>query len=213
MNKRVHMSNIYLDQLVRRAEDPSLRWPRSAPALLRQTPYDAPPDPPCSPTRPDPVQERQAFETWLKKNHAASDGLWLKIAKRGANEPSVSYAEGRWRSRSAGGWIDGQKKGPRRPALPPALHAAARAASGRRSTSARSRRSSRRVACRRRATRRSRPLGRRRWAQAYDGARTSAVPEDLLAALEAEPGPRPSLPRSTRPIATRYCAHTDGREG
>ena len=26
-----------------------------------------------------------------------------------------------------------------------------------------------------------------RWAQAYNGARTSAVPEDLLAALEAEP--------------------------
>ena len=26
-----------------------------------------------------------------------------------------------------------------------------------------------------------------RWAQAYDGARTSTVPEDLLAALEAEP--------------------------
>jgi uncharacterized protein YdeI (YjbR/CyaY-like superfamily) len=26
-----------------------------------------------------------------------------------------------------------------------------------------------------------------RWAQAYDGARTSAVPEDLLAALEAQP--------------------------
>ena len=32
-------------------------------------------------------------ETWLKKNHAASDGLWLKIAKRGANEPSVTYPE------------------------------------------------------------------------------------------------------------------------
>jgi hypothetical protein len=27
----------------------------------------------------------KAFETWLKKNHATCDGLWLKIAKRGAN--------------------------------------------------------------------------------------------------------------------------------
>jgi uncharacterized protein YdeI (YjbR/CyaY-like superfamily) len=27
-----------------------------------------------------------------------------------------------------------------------------------------------------------------RWARAYDGARTSTVPEDLLAVLEAEPG-------------------------
>jgi uncharacterized protein YdeI (YjbR/CyaY-like superfamily) len=35
----------------------------------------------------------KAFETWLKKNHATSNGLWLKIAKRGANEPSVTYPE------------------------------------------------------------------------------------------------------------------------
>jgi uncharacterized protein YdeI (YjbR/CyaY-like superfamily) len=52
----------------------------------------------------------KAFETWLKKSHATSDGLWLKIAKRGANEPSVTYPEAVdialcW------GWIDGQKKG------------------------------------------------------------------------------------------------------
>ena len=36
----------------------------------------------------------KALETWLKKNHAASEGLWLKIAKRGAAEPSVSYPSG-----------------------------------------------------------------------------------------------------------------------
>lgn len=30
----------------------------------------------------------KAFETWLKKNHATSDGLWLEIAKRGALEAS-----------------------------------------------------------------------------------------------------------------------------
>lgn len=32
----------------------------------------------------------RAFEAWLKKHHAASGGLWLKIAKRGAKEPSVT---------------------------------------------------------------------------------------------------------------------------
>jgi uncharacterized protein YdeI (YjbR/CyaY-like superfamily) len=49
----------------------------------------------------------KAFETWLKKNHATSDGLWLKIAKRGANEPSVTYPE----AVEIALWIDGQKKG------------------------------------------------------------------------------------------------------
>jgi uncharacterized protein YdeI (YjbR/CyaY-like superfamily) len=42
-----------------------------------------------------------------------------------------------------------------------------------------------------------------RWAQAYDGARTSAVPEDLLAALEAEPRARTFF--ATINAANRYA--------
>ncbi len=54
--------------------------------------------------------DARAFDAWLKENHASSPGLWLKLAKRGAEVPSVSYAEAVevaliW------GWIDGQKKG------------------------------------------------------------------------------------------------------
>ena len=30
-------------------------------------------------------ESAKAFESWLKKNHAVSDGLWLQIAKKGAN--------------------------------------------------------------------------------------------------------------------------------
>lgn len=52
----------------------------------------------------------KAFETWLKKHHARSDGLWLQIAKRGAREPSVTYAEA-VEIALCWGWIDGQKKG------------------------------------------------------------------------------------------------------
>ena len=52
----------------------------------------------------------KAFESWLKKHHATSDGLWLKIAKRGAREPSVTYAEA-VEIALCWGWIDGQKKG------------------------------------------------------------------------------------------------------
>ncbi len=51
----------------------------------------------------------RAFDAWLKKHHASSPGLWLKLAKKGADVPSVSYAEAvevalTW------GWIDGQKR-------------------------------------------------------------------------------------------------------
>src|SRR5689334_20931294 len=51
----------------------------------------------------------RAFETWLKKHHATSDGLWLKIAKRGAEEPSVTYDEA-VEIALCWGWIDSQKK-------------------------------------------------------------------------------------------------------
>ena len=36
---------------------------------------------------------RDAWEAWLEEQHAASDGLWLKIAKKGAGLEGVSYAE------------------------------------------------------------------------------------------------------------------------
>ena len=48
----------------------------------------------------------RAFEAWLKKNHAKSDGLWLRIAKRGAAEPSVTYPEA-VEIALCWGWIDG----------------------------------------------------------------------------------------------------------
>ena len=42
-----------------------------------------------------------------------------------------------------------------------------------------------------------------RWAQAYDGARTSAVPDDLLAALDAEPSAKAFF--ATVNAANRYA--------
>jgi uncharacterized protein YdeI (YjbR/CyaY-like superfamily) len=66
---------------------------------------------PTDPVADTPVlfQNAKAFETWLKRHHAASPGIWLKIARRGAAESSVSYPEAVdvalcW------GWIDSQKK-------------------------------------------------------------------------------------------------------
>lgn len=49
-----------------------------------------------------------AWEQWLEENHAQSDGLWLKIAKKGADTTSVSYPDALTVALCFG-WIDGQK--------------------------------------------------------------------------------------------------------
>src|ERR1700746_711958 len=50
------------------------------------------------------------LEEWLEENHASSQGVWLKIAKKGAAEPSVTYA-GALELGLCFGWIDSQKRG------------------------------------------------------------------------------------------------------
>jgi uncharacterized protein YdeI (YjbR/CyaY-like superfamily) len=50
------------------------------------------------------------LEEWLEANAATSPGLWLKIAKKGAPEPSVTYAEALDLALCFG-WIDSQKRG------------------------------------------------------------------------------------------------------
>ena len=138
-------------------------------------------------TTPRLFKSAHAFEAWLKKHHATSDGLWLQIAKKGAKEPSVTYAEAIDLALCFG-WIDGQKKGldekhflqrftPRRP------------------KSVWSKINIAKVANLIEAGR-MQPAGQAqvdaakadgRWARAYDGARTSTVPDDLQRALEATP--------------------------
>ncbi|HVD38774.1 MAG TPA: YdeI/OmpD-associated family protein [Solirubrobacterales bacterium] len=54
--------------------------------------------------------EPNDLEAWLEENHDSSDGLWLKIAKKGAPEPSVTYAEA-LEVALCFGWIDSQKRG------------------------------------------------------------------------------------------------------
>src|SRR4051812_45524727 len=50
----------------------------------------------------------KTFRTWLHKNHARSDGLWLKIAKKESGFNSVTYAEA-LDVALCYGWIDGQR--------------------------------------------------------------------------------------------------------
>ncbi len=129
----------------------------------------------------------RAFEAWLKKHHATSDGLWLQIAKRGADAPSVTYPEA-VEVALCWGWIDGLKKGLDE------QHFLQRF-TPRRARSIWSKVNVEKVAALTTAGRMQPPglaqveaaKADGRWAQAYDGARTSTVPEDLAAALDASP--------------------------
>ena len=38
-------------------------------------------------------RDQATWAAWLEKNHAASPGLWLRLAKKASNLKSVSYAE------------------------------------------------------------------------------------------------------------------------
>ena len=50
-----------------------------------------------------------AFRNWLEKNHATSDGIWLRVFKKDSSEKSISYGEALDQALCYG-WIDGQKK-------------------------------------------------------------------------------------------------------
>ncbi|WP_304352181.1 YdeI family protein [Comamonas testosteroni] len=136
---------------------------------------------------PTLFKSAKAFEAWLKKNHATSDGLWLKIAKRGSNETSVTYPEA-VEIALCWGRIDGQKK-----SLDDQHYL--QRFTPRRARSVWSRINVNKVQALIDAGRMQAPGEAQveaakadgRWARAYDGARTSTVPEDLQAALEAEP--------------------------
>jgi uncharacterized protein YdeI (YjbR/CyaY-like superfamily) len=127
------------------------------------------------------------WSAWLDAEHAISGGCWLKIAKKSAAEPTVSYAEA-LEVALCFGWIDGQKRSfdedhwlqrftPRKPGSRWSKINAAKAdalmAAGR-----------------------MRPAGQRevdaartdgRWDAAYEGQRASTVPDDLRQALAANP--------------------------
>ena len=143
----------------------------------------------ATPPQPDPRRfaTPRAFETWLRRNQASSDGVWLIIAKPGADDPTVTYPEA-VEVALCHGWIDGQKKSidahhwlqrftPRRPrsAWSKANRAKAEALidSGRMQPSGMS------------EIDRARSDGR--WDAAYDGSRTAVLPADLQAALDAAP--------------------------
>jgi uncharacterized protein YdeI (YjbR/CyaY-like superfamily) len=126
----------------------------------------------------------EELEAWLEEHGEDSEGIWLKIAKKGSGVRSVSYAEA-LEVALCFGWIDSQKRGfderhflqrftPRRPR-------------GKWS------RINRDKAEELIAAGRMRPAGLAeveaakadgRWEAAYEGQRTAKVPEDLQRELD-----------------------------
>jgi uncharacterized protein YdeI (YjbR/CyaY-like superfamily) len=130
------------------------------------------------------------LEGWLEENGGSSQGLWLKIAKKGAPEPTVTYGEA-LELALCFGWIDSQKRGfdaehflqrftPRRPR-------------GRWSRINREKAEALIEAGRMRPAGMAEVEAARadgRWEAAYEGQRTAQVPEDLRRELEANPAAR-----------------------
>ncbi|MFI4957624.1 MAG: YdeI family protein [Lysobacterales bacterium] len=54
-------------------------------------------------------ETKAAWAAWLAKNHRASEGIWLRLAKKSADTSSVTYTEA-IDVALCYGWIDGQKQ-------------------------------------------------------------------------------------------------------
>jgi uncharacterized protein YdeI (YjbR/CyaY-like superfamily) len=128
------------------------------------------------------------WAVWLASEHAASDGVWLRIARKDGGETSVSYAEA-LDVALCQGWIDGQK----RPLddrfwLQRFTPRKARSRWSKRNRD----RAEQLIASGEMApagldeVERARADGR--WEAAYDSHTTATVPPDLQAALDADPG-------------------------
>jgi uncharacterized protein YdeI (YjbR/CyaY-like superfamily) len=57
-----------------------------------------------------PFASKKKWADWLARQHDKSAGVWLKLAKKGSEIPSVTYDEA-LEVALCYGWIDGQKKG------------------------------------------------------------------------------------------------------
>jgi uncharacterized protein YdeI (YjbR/CyaY-like superfamily) len=149
---------------------------------------------PTAPTEsPSPPEATLSFATaaawhrWLAKHHGKASGLWMRLAKAGSGVASISYAEA-LEAALCHGWIDGQRK-------------ADDAQFFLQRFSPRTAKSiwskiNRDKALALIASGQMKPTGLKeveraqadgRWDKAYDGARNIAMPDDLQAALAAEP--------------------------
>ncbi|RDV00897.1 YdeI/OmpD-associated family protein [Trinickia dinghuensis] len=53
--------------------------------------------------------DQKEWENWLTQNGGTSTGIWLRLAKKGAGRPTLTYGQA-VESALCHGWIDGQKQ-------------------------------------------------------------------------------------------------------
>ena len=132
----------------------------------------------------------EEFRAWLREHHDTSAGIWMKLAKKGSGQASITYDEAVEVALTFG-WIDGQ-------ARPGDGTYYLQGFTRRRPQSPWSRRNRDRVEALI-ATGAMEPGGLAeveraradgRWDRAYDGPRTATPPDDLLEALAARPAAR-----------------------
>jgi len=131
--------------------------------------------------------DQAALEAWLETEGATADGVYVKLAKKGAGVPSVTYAE-LVEACLVYGWIDGRSN-----RLDDRFYL--QRITPRRARSVWSQKNVEAVEALMEAGR-MRPAGLAavdaaradgRWERAYAGSATITVPDDLAAALAAEP--------------------------
>ena len=134
------------------------------------------------------VADVAGWRAWLDANDGTSDGVWLMLAKKGTTEPtSLTYAQALDEALCSG-WIDGQKRSndestflqrftPRRPrsvwSARNVEHIERLGAEGRMTAQG--------------IARVEAAKADGRWERAYAGSADAVVPEDLAAALAADP--------------------------
>jgi uncharacterized protein YdeI (YjbR/CyaY-like superfamily) len=133
---------------------------------------------------------QEDWEWWLEENHTTSEGVWLKIAKKGSGVETVTHAEA-LEGALCFGWIDGQRR-----AHDERFFLQRFTPRGPRSRWSRVNRDK---AMQLIEQRRMRPAGRAqieqaqadgRWAAAYEPQSAATVPDDLQLELDANPAAR-----------------------
>lgn len=131
------------------------------------------------------VTNQAEWESWLELNGSAVTGVWLRLAKKTADQQTVSYAEA-VESALCHGWIDGQKKAESEhywlqrftPRTAKSIWSKINKAKAEALISA-----GRMQAAGMRQIDRAKQDGR--WDTAYSSASTSTIPEDFQRALDA----------------------------
>jgi uncharacterized protein YdeI (YjbR/CyaY-like superfamily) len=134
------------------------------------------------------VRDRAAWRRWLGRHHAEPDGVWLVLAKKGTTKPTTLSYEQALEEALCHGWIDGQT-GRRDEATYRQRFTPRRRGSAwsKRNTGKAERLLAEGWMHPAGIAEMERAKADGRWEAAYAGSAESEVPQDLAAALAAEP--------------------------